>query len=98
MNMATKFDDLDAFVVRMKAKFQAKAHKHQDNPNAYDKDGCKSHFIREIAELFNLSVYGAHSLRLLLNFRRLKPDELVDVANMVWVMDYIVRHPDEGRR
>jgi len=94
MNMATQFADLDEFVAQMKAKLKAVEHKHSDSPgmeSPINLQSCVQHLINEIAECFHLGPYDRGLLHSMMFGHPIKRDELVDIANMAWIVDFALR-------
>ena len=90
-----QFNDLDNFVLKMKKKYQSKINEHKnDELSIID---VKEHLIEEIFELFGFDLTD----ELIIEFKehllngKINQKELIDVANMCWILDYTIRMKEE---
>lgn len=88
MDMINRFDDLDKFINLMKQKIIICSRKWKEE-DEYLFDSAKVHLIDEICELFNIVDEKREILMELLINNEFKQDELVDVANMCWICNYL---------
>lgn len=87
--MANRLDDLDRFVKLMKRKIIHCSDKNKEDTDL-DFEIAKNHLISEICELFNLIGVEKYLVKDTLKNKEIEQDELVDVANMCWICNYLV--------
>ncbi len=90
VDMADKINDMDDFIERMKEKILARSEKHKGNKQSLHTSGLTSHFAEEIIELLDIKddkIRKQIFNTIFSSWASLKHDELVDVANLCWMMD-----------
>ena len=95
VDMANHLDYLDEFVKRMKEKIIARSIKHP-HEDALTLTEVIGHLACELGEMFNLSQEDEKEIaRILFASKKIDGTEGIDVANMSWIIAWMLEN--EGK-
>lgn len=87
-SMFHNFAYLDQFVIKMKEKIISRNNKYGNSKPTEEQ--VKQHYIDEIIESFDISISDQIQIRSILKDAKIHKHELVDTANMSWILNYMM--------